>query len=243
MRVQLTFYRPLADANQGMETKSVIGLYRASHYITTAMSTRILFFLCTGLLFIRTTVVTASSEPITGADTVFEQHNRILLLFPILKVETNTPRPPIMDFVELELAADLDHELYSYLSSLSDDSLRVISNDVRNSTLYKNILPVDIAPEKACKLLQPDALFTVRYHFINMPTLYSNEQSIASQLSELRAEFAIYDCQSGNTVWKANHVEYVPTPTAAYNDLMKKMYKYLEEILPYQKNNKSAGIN
>lgn len=207
------------------------------------MTARIILYLLICSFFTRTTSASEISDRSMDSDTVFELHHRILVLFPNLKVETNTPRHPGIDFVEAELSVNLDYRLHELLASLSEDSLRVISNDLRNSKIYKDDQIVDIAPDEACKLLRPDAIFMCRYHFINMPTLQSNQKSISHQLSELRAEFTIYDCQAGKTVWTLHHSEFVPTPTAGYNELMKKMYGYLVTNLPYRGKDKVITTN
>jgi len=177
----------------------------------------------------------AQPEFALGSDTLYGQHKHILLLLPNLKIVMEKGRPPVMDFVEAELTAGLDDDLCELLITSTGDSSRVISRNLRNQQLYEKAEAGEADPVTACGQLDADAIFLARYSFYDMPTLYSNRHQLSSQVSELRAEFTIYDCKQGKIVWRANHSEFTPAPKAAYNDLLKKMYSWIERELPYKR--------
>jgi hypothetical protein len=184
-----------------------------------------LILVCASFLFFQS--VSAKME----TDTLAGNHNRILVLMPNLRVETSGQRNPVLELVEGELTAESDDDFYELLVSVAGDS-KVIKTEERNKKLYKKGRGNDIAFENACDETEADLVFHARYLFKNMPTLYDSDEKLKSMLSELSAEFLLYDCTGSTIVWKDNHSVFVPAATASYNELMKKMYLYITRRLP-----------
>lgn len=184
-----------------------------------------LILVCSNVLFIHAASAAVETDTLAG------NYHRILVLRPNLRSETSEQRNPVMELIEGELAGELDDDFIELLLSVAGDS-NIISTEERNKKLYKKGVVHDIAFENACDEMDADLVFHARYLFKNMPTLYDSEHKLKTMVSELKADFFLYDCGGKATVWKDNHTVFVPAETASYNELMKKMYLYVTRRLP-----------
>lgn len=156
------------------------------------------------------------------------KYNRILHLMPLVEIDAKTSRPPIFDFVEAELSAGLDYNLEDALFSFLLDSSRVISINERNTTLYTDHEPEEINQTVACEITNADAVLSVKYLFVNMPMPWTDTEKRTSEVSELRADFFLYDCAGRGNAWEIHHMEFISKHEASYNELMNKMMEYLQ---------------
>ena len=184
-----------------------------------------LILVCCNILFSQSAWANMDSDTLAG------NYHRILVLRPNLRSETSEQRNPVMDLIEGELTGELDDDFVELLLSVAGDS-NIISIEERNRKLYKKGVVHDIAFENACDEMEADLVFHARYVFKNMPSPYDSEHKLKSMLSELNADFYLYDCAEKTVVWRDNHSVFVTAETASYNELMKKMYLYITRRLP-----------
>lgn len=166
-------------------------------------------------------------------DTVFLNHKQILVLPPLVTIETGKIRPPVVDFLEAEMTGSVDEDLFALLIETTKDSTRIVSQETRNDEWYKDELPAEVSPKTGCDKLRADAVLAASYSFVNMPMVSVNDRNMEGQVSELRAVFSIFDCSSGKTVWQKSHTVFVPMKNASYQELMKKMFDHIVKEMPY----------
>lgn len=173
-------------------------------------------------------------DTLIGNDSVFRKHERILVIRPVVTISVGKERPPIMDFLEAEMTAGVDDDLFALLERSVHDSTRIVSRELRDSELYEDGKVDYVSPAVGCEKMNASSTFTARYAFVNMPMVRTNEPRGPGQVSELNAVFTCVDCSSGITVWQKSHTVFVPMKSASYQELMKRMFDHIVLEIPYR---------